>query len=94
MRRVYYAFALRISLHWATLHAFAFGLLLYSLAALVHVDMVLNNIASTQVGDLGAKLIKVVFQADVLSVGVFGLLLFTVLSLSLRVPRIKQFEPA
>ena len=94
MRRIYYAYAMRLATHTVTLHVAVLAILVYALAALVHVDKVLQNIASAQVGDLGAKLLQVAAQADALSLLVFGVLIFTVLSLPLRIPRLVRLQAA
>ena len=88
MRRVYYAFGVRLATHPITLHAVVLLVAGYALATLVHVEMVLRNLATTEVADLGTKLSTILFNADALSLLALGVVTFTVLSLPLRLPRV------
>lgn len=91
MKRVYYSFAVRLATHSMTLKALILVVAGYALASLVYVDMVLRNIASTPVSELGSKLVTIVSHADFLTLAVLGVAIFTALSLPLRSLR---FNPA
>lgn len=90
MRRVYYAFAIRLTTHPITAHVVILAIAAYALAALVHVDMVLRNIAATPVGELGTKLVSIVSQADAVTLLVLGVAIFAALSMPLRVPKMPR----
>lgn len=87
MRRVYYAFGIRLATHPVTVHTLVLAIAGYALAVLVHVERVLQNIAATPVADLGSKVVTILLQADTLSLLALGLAMFTALSLPLRLPK-------
>ncbi len=86
MRRVYYTFGVRLATHSVTLHAVILLIAGYLLASLVHVEMVLRNLATTEVADLGGKVTAILFNADAISLVVLGIAIFAALSLPLRLP--------
>ncbi|MDA8596987.1 hypothetical protein N9L26_01480 [Candidatus Pacebacteria bacterium] len=87
MRRIYYAFAIRLATHPLTVHTILFMLAAYILASLVYVERVLQTIAQTQVGDLGTRLMQILVNADTASILALGVMIFAALSLPLRLPR-------
>jgi putative effector of murein hydrolase LrgA (UPF0299 family) len=85
MRRVYYAFGLRLATHAVTVHAVIFVGLGFLLTKLVFVERIYENLASREVAEFLPALVRILTQADVLTLAVFGLVVFTALSLPLRV---------
>lgn len=72
MRRVYYAFALKIAGHPLTLHAVFLAAAGYMLARLVHVAAVYRNMLEVQVGELGSFIVSTVTHADAATLFVFA----------------------
>lgn len=89
MRRVYYAFAIRLATHSVTKHVVLLALFGYVLARLVHVAAVYRHIVSVEVGDLGVATFKMFLNADLPTLLVVGLVFFTILSLprQLQIPK-------
>lgn len=96
MRRVYYAFAIRLTTHTITKHVVVLLVAGVLLARLVHVAAVYRNVASVRVGELGSYVFKAVVNADTATLMVLGLIIFTLLSLrfKLRVPSIRLMQTA
>lgn len=98
MRSVYYAFLLRMMTHPITVHTMVFMVAAYALTSLVYVERVLDMIATTQVADLGTRIVQILLNADTASVVVLGVMIFAALSLPLRLPkrrmRVESFEQA
>lgn len=86
MRRVYYAFGIRLATHPLTLHAVVLASAGYMLASLVFVQKVIENIATTEVADLGGKLVRILFHADLPSLIMFAIVIATLLSLQQQLP--------
>jgi len=94
MRRVYYAYTLRMVTHPIVLHVAVLMVAGYVLARMVHVAAVLKNTANVQLGDLGVYVLQTFMQADVASLFMFGIVVFAVLSLPLRLPQYKHMQIA
>lgn len=84
MRRVYYAFGIKLATHTVTLHLVALAVLGYVLAKLVFVAKVYENLASREASELIPAAFRILTQADVVTLAVFGLAVFTALSLPLK----------
>ncbi|MEZ4200571.1 MAG: hypothetical protein R3B69_03220 [Candidatus Paceibacterota bacterium] len=84
MRRVYYAFAVRLATHTVTLHVLALAVLGFVLAKLVFVARVYENLASREFGELLPATLRILMHADVLTLVVFAVAVFTALSLPVR----------
>ncbi|MFT5849263.1 MAG: hypothetical protein ACI9H6_000064 [Patiriisocius sp.] len=92
MRRVYYAFGVRLATHSITLHMVVLAVAAYVLTQLVHVASVLENVASVQMGELAGYLQQTLTQADVTTLAVIGIATFTALSLPLRLPNYQKMQ--
>lgn len=72
MRRVYYAFALRIATH----PAFGYSVLLlalgWTLKELIFFARIWESFMTVQVGELGSFLVRLVVKADTLTLVVFS----------------------
>lgn len=84
MRRVYYAFALRVATHPLLIHVALLVLSVYALSRLTHVAAIVNNIMSIRVGDLGTYILNTLMQAEFLTLFCTGVVFFTLLSLPFR----------
>ena len=84
MRRVYYAFTIRIATHQVTKHLVVLSLLGYVLTRLVHVAAIYKYVSSVQVGELGSVLMRIAAHADWPTLLVLGLVIFTALSLRFK----------
>ena len=85
MRRVYYAFAIKLATHTATKHVVVLAVLGYVLTKLVFVAKVYENLASRELGELAPTLVRILSNADLVTLVVVGLVIFTALSLPLRI---------
>lgn len=96
MRRVYYAFGIRIATHTITLHVGTLLVAGFVLTRLVHVAAVFHNMETVQVGDLTHFVAQTLLSADVLTLVVTGVVIFTLLSLPLRIhiPRVRNMHTA
>ena len=94
MRRVYYAYALRLATHPVTLHAFVLVLSVFALSRLTHVAAIINNIMGVKVGDLGGYIFNTLVNAEFLTLVCVGVIFFTLLSLPLRLslPRTRRIQ--
>lgn len=84
MRRVYYAFALRVVTHPLAVHSTIFVLSVFALSRLTHVAAIINNIKSVKVGDLGSYLFNTVMHTEFITLVCLGVVIFTLLSLPIR----------
>ena len=89
MRRVYYAYTMRLAKHPVTAHAVILLASVFVFARLVHVAAVFNNVSGVELGQLGSYILTTVMSADVATLAVIGIVCFTLLSLriQLRVPQ-------
>lgn len=88
MRRVYYAFAIRLGTHPLVLHSALFAASIYGLSVMVHVASIIKNLRSIQVGNLDNYVFHAFTHTDFLTLFFVGLTIFTLLSLrfSLKTP--------
>ncbi len=89
MRRVYYAFALRLGTHPLVLHGVLFVASVYGLSVMVNVASIIENIRNMQVGNLDTYIYNAFTHTDVITLFFVGLVFFSLLSLrwNLRIPR-------
>ena len=85
MRRVYYAYALRIGTHPATISAGLFAVGVYGLSVVVHVASVIENILSVQVGKLPYFIMDAVLNTDVFTLMFLGVIIFSLLSFRISI---------
>lgn len=92
MRRVYYAYALRIVLHPLVVHGVLFAIAIYGLSVVLHVASIINNLRSIPVGKLDTYIFNAFMHAEFLTFVFMGLGIFTLLSLrmSLKMPKWQQ----
>ena len=85
MRRVWYAYGLSIMLRPAAIQGFLFGASMIGFWKLVSVMSIINNFLSIQVGELPRYILQALVQAHVLALIAFGVMVFTVLSVGIKV---------
>ena len=90
MRRVYYAFTIRLATHSTTLHLMLLAVSVYALGYFVHVAAVLKNMSRVPIGDFGPHVLKVVMQADGITLVVLGVIVMTCLSLPFSLPNYQR----
>lgn len=94
MRRVYYAFCMRIVQHEVTLKLGLFVLALLTFAKLVHVHKLIENMLNTPVGNVPHFVMNAVLRGEVLTLMAIGVMVFVALSLprnvvSLFIPKMR-----
>ncbi|MFM2381568.1 MAG: hypothetical protein RLZZ76_335 [Candidatus Parcubacteria bacterium] len=97
MRRVYYAFALRLITHKLVLSTVFLVLSVYGLSVMVHVASIFDNLRRVQVGRLDNYIANAFLHTDVLTLIFFGLVVFSLLSFNftlLKVPRYGRMQSA
>jgi len=87
MRRVYYTFGIRIATHVATLHLVVMAASVYALGYFVHVAAVFRNVSSVPVGEFAGYMFSAVTHTDVMTMLVLGVIVLTVVSLPLSLPK-------
>lgn len=84
MRRIYYAYAMRIATHTITLELALFALALYVFAKMVFVASVVENLLTVEVGKAPAYIANALFHGEVLTLLAIGVMVFVALSLPIR----------
>ena len=85
MRRVYYTYSLSILLTGATLWGFVFGACVIGFWKLVSVMSIINNLLSVRVGEVPNYALSALTHTETLTLMVFGVIVFTILSVGVRV---------
>ena len=85
MRRVWYAYGLSIMLRPAAAQGFLFGASVIGFWKLVSVTSIIHNVLQVKLGELPLYVVQALWQAHVLALVAFGIMVFTVLSLGIRV---------
>lgn len=96
MRRVYYAFAIRLATHPLLVHGVLLALGVYGLSVMVHVASIMNNIRTIELGNLDNYILNAFMHAEFLTLVFVGVVVFTALSLrfSLKAPRMVTMQTA
>lgn len=94
MRRVYYAFALRLATNPLTVHTAIFAVCVFALSRLTHVAAIMENVSNVKVGELNTYIYGALMQAEFLTLVCLGIIIFTLLSLPLRLstPRTRSMQ--
>ena len=85
MRRIYYAYTMRIATHTITLQTVLCFFALYVFAKMVHVASVVHNLLSVEVGNAPAYIANAFFHGEALTLIAIGVMMFVALSLPVRV---------
>lgn len=94
MRRVYYAFALRLGTSPLMIHGLLLGASMYTLSMIISIPSILNNIKGVRVGDLDNYIFNTVLNTEFWTLALIGIIFFTVLSLnfSLKTPKHQHMQ--
>lgn len=85
MRRIYYAFFMRVATHPIMLQSALFVLALFVFARMVHVRSVVDNLLATEVASVPSFVASALFHGEVLTLIAIGVMAFTALSVPIRV---------
>ncbi len=92
MRRVYYAFGIKVLTHKVTLHAFVFTLGLYGLGVMVHVASFMNNLKATQLQNIDNFMFNALTHTDVYTLLFVGIVIFSVLSFNFSLLKTPKYH--
>ena len=84
MRRVYYAYAIRLAHHPVTIQIGLFVAALFIFAHMVHVAKVVQNMLSTSLGNVPQFVFNALMHGEVLTLIALGVMTFVLLSLGWR----------
>lgn len=87
MRRIYYAYAISLLGNPAFLHGMFTGVLFIAFTYFVSIPNVLRNILDVPVGQVTGYLFAALLKTEVWTLIILGLLIFTLLSLRIRLTR-------
>jgi hypothetical protein len=87
MRRVYYAYALRLLTGPVALHGAVIAVLLFILTYFVSVTNVLRNISHIEVGRVGSYILESALHTEVWTLLIIGALIFAAFSLRINLRR-------
>ena len=85
MRRVWYAYVLSLTLRQSTVWGLAFGASVIGFWKLVSITSIIENLMSVPVGQAPAFVLGSMMQAESLSLLAFGIIVFTILSVGVKV---------
>lgn len=88
MRRVWYTFMVSVFVRPSTVLGFFFGASMIAFWKLVSVTSIANNFLSVRVGELPSYAWSAFSHAETITILVFGIIVFTVLSVGIRIPRL------
>jgi hypothetical protein len=92
MRRVYYAFGIKLLTHRVTLHAFVFTLGLYGLGVMVHVASFIQNLKSMQLQYVDNFMFNALTHTDVYTLLFVGIVVFSALSFNFSLLRVPKYH--
>lgn len=84
MRRVYYAYALRVGTHPLALSFFLLVASVYGLSRLVHVASIIENLSNVKVGYLGTYILNTFMQAEFFTLVLTGVIFFSLISIRMN----------
>ena len=85
MRRVWYAYVLSLTLRQSTVWGLAFGASVIGFWKLVSITSIVSNFLSVPVGQAPEYIITSVMQAEFLALLAFGFIVFSILSVGIKV---------
>lgn len=85
MRRVWYTYALSITLRQSTIWGLAFGASLIGFWKLVSITSIIQNFLNIPIGHTPQYIFQALLQAETLAVLAFGIIVFTVLSVGIKI---------
>lgn len=84
MRRIYYAYAIRVGTNPALLHGLALLAMLIALSYFVSIDSVLYNLSHVEVGHFGVFLYNAITNTEAWTLLILGGFIFTMFSLRVK----------
>lgn len=88
MRRVWYTYLLSVFGRGSTVLGFLFGASVIGLWKLVSLTSIASNVLNVRVGQLPSYIVESLLQAEMLALLAFGIIVFTILTLGIRLPRV------
>jgi hypothetical protein len=88
MTRIWCAFGLSVLISAPTFKGFLFGSSLIAFWRLVSITSIIDNLLSVRVGELPGYLWHSLVQAEVFALLAFGIIIFTLLSVGVKIPRL------
>ena len=85
MRRVWYTYALSLTLRQSTVWGLAFGASVIGFWKLVSITSIIQNFLNVPVGKAPAYILQSMMQAEFLALVAFGIIVFTILSVGIRI---------
>ena len=92
MRRVYYAFALRLALHPIFFHALLLGLSIFALSRVVSIPNILVNLMDVKVGELAQFFVGAFLYTETITIVWLTIILLTFSSLLWRMVKGHTFD--
>jgi len=92
MRRVYITFGIRIATHVTTLHLVVMAASVYALGYFVHVAAVFRNASAVPVGEFVSYMLRALAHADVMTMLVLGVIVLTIASLPMSLPKYRMMH--
>ncbi len=88
MRRVWYTYLLSVFLRPSSVLGFLFGASVIGLWKLVSLTSIATNVLNVRVGELPNYIMGSLLQAEILALLAFGIIVFTLLTVGIKLPRI------
>ncbi len=85
MRRVWYAYVLSVAIRPSTAWGIAFGASVIGFWKLVSITSIVQNFLNVPIGQVPSYILQSMMQAEFLALMAFGIIVFTVLSVGVRV---------
>lgn len=93
IRRIYYAYALRLTLHPVTMHGVAMLILIFALTYFVSIPNVLANLLEVRLGELAPYIAKLFLHTEIWTLVILGAIIFTILSLRIHMrPHLRETQ--
>jgi hypothetical protein len=85
MRRVWYTYAVSLMLRQSTVWGLAFGASVIGFWKLVSITSIVQNFLNVPIGQAPTYVLQSMMQAEVLALIAFGIIVFTVLSVGIKI---------
>jgi hypothetical protein len=85
MRRVWYTYVLSVTLRQSTVWGVAFGASVIGFWKLVSITSIIQNFLNVPVGQAPTYILQSMMQAEFLALLAFGIIVFTLLSVGIRI---------
>ena len=85
MRRVWYAYVLSVAIRPSTAWGIAFGASVIGFWKLVSITSIVQNFLNVPIGQVPSYILQSMMQAEFLALMAFGIIVFTVLSVGVKV---------